>query len=372
MLEMSSRRRLAVTLGVITGMFLAALEATVVGTAMPTVISSLGGLNHYSWVFSAYLITSTVTVPVWGKLSDLYGRRLFFQLGIAIFLARLGALGDGGHDDAAHHLPRGAGVGCRRAHPARDDDHRRRLHGRGARADAGVLQRRVGDFERGRPHRRRVHHRPALVALGLLHQRAVRHPRRDHHAARAQGAEADVAPLHRLRGRGAADGVDHAPDAGARRGRGHAQGVRLGAQHRARGRRRGAGRSLPLRRAARRRPHRAARAVPQPRRVGLGRGGVPGGRGDVRRHLVRAALRAGRFGLDGDRGRVAPDAAHAELGRALDSRREAAAEGRLQADDAGGARPVNARLRAAVELPARRRRACGSTSTWFSSARVWG
>ena len=83
---MSSRRRLAVTLGVIMGMFLAALEATVVGTAMPTVIASLGGLSHYSWVFSAYLITSTVTVPVWGKLSDLYGRRLFFQLGIAVFL----------------------------------------------------------------------------------------------------------------------------------------------------------------------------------------------------------------------------------------------------------------------------------------------
>src|ERR671921_2154870 len=85
-LAMSSRRRWAVTAGVMTGMFLAALEATVVGTAMPTVIASLGGLNHYSWVFSAYLITSTVTVPVWGKLSDLYGRRLFFQLGIAVFL----------------------------------------------------------------------------------------------------------------------------------------------------------------------------------------------------------------------------------------------------------------------------------------------
>ncbi len=85
-LVMSSGRRWAVTAGVITGMFLAALEATVVGTAMPTVISSLGGLSHYSWVFSAYLITSTVTVPVWGKLSDLYGRRIFFQLGIAIFL----------------------------------------------------------------------------------------------------------------------------------------------------------------------------------------------------------------------------------------------------------------------------------------------
>lgn len=85
-LAMSARRRLWVTLGVITGMFLAALEATVVGTAMPTVIASLGGLSHYSWVFSAYLITSTITVPVWGKLSDLYGRRLFFQLGIAVFL----------------------------------------------------------------------------------------------------------------------------------------------------------------------------------------------------------------------------------------------------------------------------------------------
>src|SRR3990170_2792858 len=85
-LVMSSRRRWAVTAGVLTGMFLAALEATVVGTAMPTVIAALGGLNHYSWVFSAYLITSTVTVPVWGKLSDLYGRRIIYQIGIAVFL----------------------------------------------------------------------------------------------------------------------------------------------------------------------------------------------------------------------------------------------------------------------------------------------
>ncbi|HEY0083803.1 MAG TPA: MDR family MFS transporter [Pyrinomonadaceae bacterium] len=85
-LVMSARRRWAVTVGVMTGMFLAALEATVIGTAMPTVIAVLGGLNHYSWVFSAYLITSTVTVPVWGKLSDLYGRRLFYQIGIIIFL----------------------------------------------------------------------------------------------------------------------------------------------------------------------------------------------------------------------------------------------------------------------------------------------
>ncbi|HWS53344.1 MAG TPA: MDR family MFS transporter [Pyrinomonadaceae bacterium] len=85
-LQMSAGRRWAVTAGVMMGMFLGALEATVVSTAMPTVIASLGGLSHYSWVFSAYLITSTVTVPVWGKLSDLYGRRLFYQIGIGVFL----------------------------------------------------------------------------------------------------------------------------------------------------------------------------------------------------------------------------------------------------------------------------------------------
>ena len=82
----SRGRRIAITAGVMTGMFIAALEATVVGTAMPTVIASLGGLSHYSWVFSAYLVTSTVTVPVWGKLSDLYGRRLLYQIGIGVFL----------------------------------------------------------------------------------------------------------------------------------------------------------------------------------------------------------------------------------------------------------------------------------------------
>lgn len=86
LLEMSKKRRWAVTAGVLTGMFIAALEATVVGTAMPTVIATLGGLSHYSWVFSAYLVTSTVTVPVWGKLSDLYGRRLMYQIGIGMFL----------------------------------------------------------------------------------------------------------------------------------------------------------------------------------------------------------------------------------------------------------------------------------------------
>jgi EmrB/QacA subfamily drug resistance transporter len=67
-------------------MFLAALEATAVATAMPTVIATLGGLEVYSWVFSAYLLASTVTVPAWGKLSDVYGRRPLYLLAIFIFL----------------------------------------------------------------------------------------------------------------------------------------------------------------------------------------------------------------------------------------------------------------------------------------------
>src|SRR6185503_3480237 len=79
-------RRRAITAGLLLGMSLGALEATVVGTAMPTVIATLGGLAHYSWVFSAYLLTSTASVPIWGRLSDLYGRRRMYLLAVAAFL----------------------------------------------------------------------------------------------------------------------------------------------------------------------------------------------------------------------------------------------------------------------------------------------
>ena len=80
-----SRRGVA-TLGVLGGSFLAAIEATIVATAMPTVVGQLGGLAHFSWVFSGYLLTSTVTMPLWGKLSDLYGRRRFYMAAVGLFL----------------------------------------------------------------------------------------------------------------------------------------------------------------------------------------------------------------------------------------------------------------------------------------------
>ena len=79
-------RRRAITAGLLLGMTLGALEATVVSTAMPTVIATLGGLAHYSWVFAAYMLTSTACVPIWGRLSDLYGRRRMYLTGVAIFV----------------------------------------------------------------------------------------------------------------------------------------------------------------------------------------------------------------------------------------------------------------------------------------------
>lgn len=84
--QMSGRGKLIVMGCTMLGMFLAAMDQTVVGTALPRVIASLGGLNLYSWVFTAYMLTSTTTVPIAGKLSDLYGRKRFYMAGIVIFL----------------------------------------------------------------------------------------------------------------------------------------------------------------------------------------------------------------------------------------------------------------------------------------------
>lgn len=67
-------------------MLLAALDQTIVATALPTIAGDLGGLNHLSWVVTAYLITSTISTPLWGKLGDLYGRKKLFQASIVIFL----------------------------------------------------------------------------------------------------------------------------------------------------------------------------------------------------------------------------------------------------------------------------------------------
>ncbi|MFG2047552.1 MDR family MFS transporter [Micromonospora sp. NPDC048935] len=72
--------------GLMTGMLLAALDQTIVGTALPTIVGELGGINHYSWVVTAYLLASTASTPLYGKMADLYGRRPVFLFSIGTFL----------------------------------------------------------------------------------------------------------------------------------------------------------------------------------------------------------------------------------------------------------------------------------------------
>src|SRR5258707_985063 len=91
--SMTRQAKAVVILALMLGMTLAALDTTIVGTAMPTIVGKLGGFDLYSWVFSAYLLTSTTSVPIYGKLADLYGRKPLFLIGIGLFL--LGSVASG-------------------------------------------------------------------------------------------------------------------------------------------------------------------------------------------------------------------------------------------------------------------------------------
>ncbi|GHA91574.1 MULTISPECIES: MDR family MFS transporter [Streptomyces] len=85
--EGRSRRGVLVAIGaLLLGMLLAALDQTIVSTALPTIVSELGGLDHLSWVVTAYMLAATAATPLWGKLGDQYGRKKLFQTAIVIFL----------------------------------------------------------------------------------------------------------------------------------------------------------------------------------------------------------------------------------------------------------------------------------------------
>ena len=82
-----TRQRLnMITVGIMLSLFLASMEGTVVATAMPSIVAQLGGLSIYSWVFAIFMLTSTTTVPIYGKLSDLYGRKLVYIISMTLFL----------------------------------------------------------------------------------------------------------------------------------------------------------------------------------------------------------------------------------------------------------------------------------------------
>src|SRR5690242_4750554 len=82
----SHREVLGILSGILLGMMLAALDQSIVATALPAIATELHGLEHLSWIVAAYLLTSTASTPIYGKLSDLYGRRLLLELAIAIFV----------------------------------------------------------------------------------------------------------------------------------------------------------------------------------------------------------------------------------------------------------------------------------------------
>jgi EmrB/QacA subfamily drug resistance transporter len=85
-IELPHPVRMRILGAVMVGIFLAALDQTAVGTALPRIITDLGGTNLYTWAFTAYLLTSTISGPLYGKLSDLFGRRPVFLFGISVFM----------------------------------------------------------------------------------------------------------------------------------------------------------------------------------------------------------------------------------------------------------------------------------------------
>lgn len=92
-LSLKKTHRPLTTVAVLLSLFMAAVEMTVVATAMPTVAGELGGIHLYAWVFTTYLLTSTVTVPIFGKLADLFGRKPVLMAGLGLFF--IGSLGCG-------------------------------------------------------------------------------------------------------------------------------------------------------------------------------------------------------------------------------------------------------------------------------------
>ena len=85
-LGLSHRAKLEILGAVLLALFLGALDQTIVGTALPMIVTDLGGNEYYTWVITIYLLTSTITVPFYGKLSDIYGRKPMLMFGVIVFL----------------------------------------------------------------------------------------------------------------------------------------------------------------------------------------------------------------------------------------------------------------------------------------------
>src|SRR5215831_6316836 len=86
LISLDPRKKLTILGAILLTLFLASLDQTVVGTALPRIVTDLNGASLYAWVVSAYLLSSTITVPIYGKFSDVFGRKPMLLIGVAIFL----------------------------------------------------------------------------------------------------------------------------------------------------------------------------------------------------------------------------------------------------------------------------------------------
>ena len=172
---MTHREVLEALSGLLLGMFVAILSSTVVSTALPEIIADLGGSqSSYTWVVTSTLLALTVSTPVWGKLADLFDRKLLVQTGLAIYVAGSAARRPLAVDRDADRLPRRAGHRRRRPHRARAGDPRRPRLAARARPLRRLPRRGVRRRHRDRPAARRRRHRQLRLALVLLHRRPVR------------------------------------------------------------------------------------------------------------------------------------------------------------------------------------------------------
>ncbi len=173
-LDLSRAQVRLVMVGLMLGMLLAALDQTIVATALPTIVGDLHGFSHLSWVVTAYLLASTASTPIWGKLGDQYGRKKFFQAAIVIFLigSVLAGLSRNLNELIALRAVQGLGGGglIVGAQATVGDV----VSPRGARPLPRGLRGRLRGGQRARSAAGWVLRRRPVVAVDLLYQRAAR------------------------------------------------------------------------------------------------------------------------------------------------------------------------------------------------------
>ena len=176
-LLLTKRRIWIIFAALIAGMLLSSLDQTIVSTAMPTIVGQLGGVEHQVWITTAYLLATTIVMPIYGKFGDVLGRRRLFLVAIALFtLASIGCAFAGDFWMFVI-VPRHPGPRRRRTDDPVAGDHRRHRARLRARQVPRPARRHLRPLGRRRPAARRLLRRPPHLAVGVLHQHPGRHRR---------------------------------------------------------------------------------------------------------------------------------------------------------------------------------------------------